>query len=117
MEAGGLGARGGGQIAGAAGVAWSTRAGRGGVGLQGRMSSLETQNVSHADCTWGRQMPPFWHKRLQFSDPSVELKAAQSVPGDGQAQYGCVEVHENHHHEHESKCFKSLLGLSYLCHI
>lgn len=25
-------------------------------------------------------MPPFWHKRLQFSDPSVELKAAQSVP-------------------------------------
>ena len=33
------------------------------------------------DHTWGRQMPPFWHKRLQLSDPSVELKAAQSVPG------------------------------------
>ena len=88
MEAGSLGARGGGQRTGAAGVARSTSAGRRGVGLLGKMSSLKTQNrnVSHADCTWGRQMPPFWHKRLQFSDPSVELKAAQSVPGDDQAQ-------------------------------
>ena len=35
-------------------------------------------------------MPPFWHKRLQFSDPSVELKAAQSVPRDGQDYYKII---------------------------
>jgi hypothetical protein len=46
VEAGGLSARGGGQIAGAAGVAWSTSAGRGGVGLGKANAPVLAQEIA-----------------------------------------------------------------------